>query len=222
MLFYTTKRFFILEVIIKVTVFHDDLPSDFHLAGDIAVDTETMGLDLNRDRLCVIQISNGDGDAYLVQFSKDNYNAPNLKKMLLDENRGKIFHFARFDLASIKKYLNIELSNIFCTKIASKLVRTYTDHHGLKDLCKELLGINISKQQQSSYWGADKLSEDQKEYAAKDVIYLHSLRARLLEMLIVENRNDLAHKLFEFLPTRVNLDLIGWNDIDIFSHRTTK
>ena len=181
-----------------------------------------MGLDLNRDRLCVIQISNGDGDAYLVQFSKDKYDAPNLKKLLLDENRGKIFHFGRFDLAVIKKYLNIELSNIFCTKIASKLIRTYTDHHGLKDLCKELLGINISKQQQSSYWGTDKLSEDQKEYAAKDVIYLHSLRAVLLEMLIVENRNDIAHKLFEFLPTRVNLDLMGWNDIDIFSHGTTK
>ena len=181
-----------------------------------------MGLDLNRDRLCVIQISNGDGDAYLVQFSKDSYNAPNLKKMLLDKNRGKIFHFARFDLAAIKKYLDIELSNIFCTKIASKLVRTYTDHHGLKDLCRELLGITISKQQQSSYWGIAKLSEDQKEYASKDVVYLHSLRAILLEMLIVENRSDIAHKLFEFLPTRVNLDLMGWNEIDIFSHGATK
>lgn len=181
-----------------------------------------MGLDLNRDRLCVIQISNGDGDAYLVQFSKGNYQAPNLKSVLLDENRGKIFHFARFDLAAIKKYLNIELSNIFCTKIASKLVRTYTEHHGLKDLCKELLGINISKQQQSSYWGTGQLSADQKEYASKDVIYLHSLRKVLIQMLILENRDNIASKLFEFLPTRVNLDLMGWNDIDIFSHGTTK
>ena len=198
------------------------MPSDFHLPGDIAIDTETMGLDLNRDRLCVIQMSNGDGDAYLVQFSKGSYDAPNLKKLLLDENRGKIFHFARFDLAAIKKYLGIELSNIFCTKIASKLVRTYTDYHGLKDLCKELLGITISKQQQSSYWGVKALSEEQKEYAAKDVVYLHSLRAILLEMLITEDRSDIAHKLFEFLPTRVNLDLMGWNEIDIFSHGTTK
>lgn len=197
------------------------MPSDFHLPGDIAIDTETMGLDLSRDRLCLIQISNGDGDAYLVQFDKKNYNAPNLKKMLLDENRGKIFHFARFDLAAIKKYLGIELSNVFCTKIASKLVRTYTENHGLKDLCRELLGISISKQQQSSYWGAEKLTEDQKEYAAKDVVFLHSLRAILLEMLITENRNEIAHKLFEFLPTRVNLDLMGWNEVDIFSYNSS-
>ena len=177
-----------------------------------------MGLNLHRDRLCVLQMSNGDGDAYLVHFSSSNYHSPNLKKLLLDESREKIFHFARFDLAAIKKYLNIELSNIFCTKIASKLVRTYTDSHGLKDLCKELLGVNISKQQQSSYWGTGKLSEEQKEYASRDVIYLHSLRSILREMLITENRQDIAHKLFEFLPTRANLDLIGWNEIDILSH----
>lgn len=192
------------------------------MPGDIAIDTETMGLDLNRDRLCLLQISNGDGEAYLVQFSKDNYNAPNLKNLLLDKNREKIFHFARFDLAVIKKHLEIELSNIFCTKIASILVRTYTEHHGLKDLCKELLGINISKQQQSSYWGTLQLSEEQKEYAAKDVIYLHSLKEILTSMLMAENRNDIAYKLFDFLPTRANLDLMGWNEIDIFSHSITK
>jgi ribonuclease D len=192
------------------------------LPGDIAIDTETMGLDLNRDRLCLLQISNGDGEAYLVQFPKDNYDAPNLKNLLLDKNREKIFHFARFDLAVIKKYLEIELSNVFCTKIASILVRTYTEHHGLKDLCKELLGINISKQQQSSYWGTLQLSEEQKEYAAKDVIYLHSLKEILTSMLIAENRNDIAYKLFDFLPTRANLDLMGWNEIDIFSHSITK
>lgn len=192
------------------------------MPGDIAIDTETMGLDLNRDRLCLLQISNGDGEAYLVQFPKDNYDAPNLKNLLLDKNREKIFHFARFDLAVIKKYLEIELSNVFCTKIASILVRTYTEHHGLKDLCKELLGINISKQQQSSYWGTLQLSEEQKEYAAKDVIYLHSLKEILTSMLIAENRNDIAYKLFDFLPTRANLDLMGWNEIDIFSHSITK
>lgn len=181
-----------------------------------------MGLDLNRDRLCLLQISNGDGEAYLIQFSKDNYDAPNLKNLLLDKNREKIFHFARFDLAVIKKYLQVELSNIFCTKIASILVRTYTEHHGLKYLCKELLGINISKQQQTSYWGSLQLSEEQKEYAAKDVIYLHSLKEILTSMLIEENRNDIAYKLFDFLPTRVNLDLMGWNEIDIFSHSITK
>ncbi|MCP5362750.1 MAG: ribonuclease D [Rickettsiaceae bacterium] len=206
----------------RVTVFYNDLPSNFQLPGDIAIDTETMGLDLNRDRLCLLQISNGDGEAYLVQFPKDNYDAPNLKNLLLDKNREKIFHFARFDLAVIKKYLEIELSNVFCTKIASILVRTYTEHHGLKDLCKELLGINISKQQQSSYWGTLQLSEEQKEYAAKDVIYLHSLKEILTSMLIAENRNDIAYKLFDFLPTRANLDLMGWNEIDIFSHSITK
>ena len=199
-------------------MYKNDLPDDFHLPGDLAIDTETMGLQFHRDRLCVLQMSNGDGDSSLVQFDNTDYRAPNLKKMLLDENRGKIFHYARFDLAVIKKYLEIDLTNIFCTKIASKLVRTYTDRHGLKDLCKELLNLNISKQCQSSHWGANELSADQKEYAAKDVIYLHSLRAILIERLIELNRNKIAHEIFDFLPTRANLDLIGWNNIDIFSH----
>ncbi len=181
-----------------------------------------MGLNLNRDRLCLIQISNGDGNAYLVQFDKNNYNAPNLKKILLDDSRCKIFHFARFDLAVIKKYLNIELSNIFCTKIASKLVRTYTEHHGLKDLCKELLGVNMSKHQQSSYWGTSSLTEEQKDYAARDVLYLHSLKMALQQMLVAENRDLIAQKLCNFLPTIANLDLMGWNDLDIFSHGFSK
>lgn len=177
-----------------------------------------MGLELQRDRLCVLQMSNGDGDAYLIQFKEKNYSAPNLKKILLDENRGKIFHFARFDLAVINKYLEIELSNIFCTKIASRLVRTYTEFHGLKDLCKELLNLNISKQQQSSYWGSENLTKEQQEYAAKDVLYLHSLRAILIDRLIAEGRSELANRIFKFLPTRAKLDLIGWSDFDIFTH----
>lgn len=207
-----------MEAIIKVTLFHNDLPDGFHIAGDLAIDTETMGLDFYRDKLCVLQFSNGDGDAILIQFQDGKYEAHNLKKLLLDENRSKIFHYARFDLAVIKKYLGIELSNIFCTKIASKLIRTYSDHHSLKELCRELLDVNISKQQQSSYWRGAELSKDQKEYAARDVIYLHALRAILIERLIIENRSKIAHQIFSFLPIRANLDLLGWNNIDIFSH----
>lgn len=177
-----------------------------------------MGLNLHRDRLCLLQLSNGDGKAYLVNFIDKNYAAPNLKKLLLDKNRCKIFHYARFDLAAIKKYLGIDLENIFCTKISSKLVRTYTDAHGLKDLCRELLSVQISKQQQSSYWGRLDLTAEQKEYAAKDVLYLHQLRATLQDMLLTENRLDIAKQIFKFLPIRANLDLVGWNDIDIFMH----
>ncbi|WP_375319510.1 ribonuclease D [Candidatus Tisiphia endosymbiont of Oplodontha viridula] len=202
----------------SIIVFHNDLPENFNIVGDLAIDTETMGLKVHRDRLCLLQMSNGDGNAYLVNFIDKNYAAPNLKKLLLDKNRCKIFHYARFDLAAIKKYLEIDLENIFCTKISSKLVRTYTDSHGLKDLCRELLSVQISKQQQSSYWGRNELTEEQKEYAAKDVLYLHQLRAILQERLDVENRLDIAEQIFKFLPTRANLDMIGWNDIDIFMH----
>lgn len=202
----------------KVTTYQNDIPDDFHLPGDLAIDTETMGLQLHRDRLCVLQMSNDDGDCYLIHFDGSDYSAPNLKKLLQDENRGMIFHYARFDIAVIKKYLNVDIKNIFCTKIASKLVRTYTDYHGLKELCRELLGISISKQQQSSYWGDSELSDDQKEYAAKDVVYLHSLRAILSKMLVENGRSKIAHKLFEFLPIRAELDIMGWNDIDIFAH----
>lgn len=201
-----------------ITIYQHDLPDDFNLEGDLAIDTETMGLNLHRDKLCLLQLSNGNGDAYLINFIDKNYAAPNLKKLLLDKERCKIFHFARFDLAAIKKYLQIDLENIFCTKISSKLVRTYTESHGLKDLCRELLSMQLSKQQQSSYWGAEQLSNEQKEYAAKDVLYLHQLRDILQKMLIAEGRLEIAKNIFSFLPTRINLDLLGWNDIDIFMH----
>ncbi|MFP3120296.1 ribonuclease D [Rickettsia sp. R2] len=201
-----------------IKIYQNDLPNNFELEGDLAIDTETMGLNLHRDKLCLLQFSNGNGEAHLVHFTTQDYTAPNVKALLLDKTRCKIFHFARFDLASIKKYLNIDLENIFCTKISSKLVRTYTDSHGLKDLCRELLNINISKQQQSSYWGADNLSSEQKEYAAKDVLYLHQLKDILQKMLLKENRYELAQDIFRFLPIRANLDLIGWNEIDIFMH----
>lgn len=203
----------------KVITYYNDIPSTFNIIGDLAIDTETMGLKFERDRLCVLQMSNGDGNSYLIHFDGSSYNSPNLKKLLEDENRGTIFHYARFDIAVIKKYLNIDLQkNIFCTKIASKLVRTYTDYHGLKDLCRELLGISISKQHQSSYWGASELTKKQQEYASRDVIYLHSLRSILTKMLIENTRIDIAYKLFEFLPTRAKLDIVGWNNIDIFAH----
>lgn len=201
-----------------IKIYQNDLPNNFTLEGDLAIDTETMGLNLHRDKLCLLQLSNGNGEAHLVHFTNQDYTAPNVKALLLDKTRCKIFHFARFDLASIKKYLSIDLENIFCTKISSKLVRTYTDSHGLKDLCRELLNINISKQQQSSYWGADHLSSEQKEYAAKDVLYLHQLKDILQNMLLKENRYELAQDIFRFLPIRANLDLIGWNEIDIFMH----
>ncbi len=199
------------------TVFENDLPTQFDLPGDIAIDTETMGLNLLRDRLCVLQFSNGDGQVYLVKFN-GNYSAPNLKKFLSSPNRTMIFHFARFDVAAIYHYLNVEIKNIFCTKIASKLVRTYTDSHGLKDLCRELINVQLSKQQQSSYWGNDCLNQDQVDYAARDVLYLHRLKDVLTMMLTKENRLDLAKDAFSFILTRAKLDLLGWNEIDIFAH----
>lgn len=177
-----------------------------------------MGLQIKRDKLCVVQLCDAKGKICLVQFASNDYTAPNLKKLLLDESRVKIFHFARFDLAILEHYLGITLKNIFCTKIASKLVRTYTDSHGLKDICRELLGIQLSKQQQSSDWGLQTLSKDQQEYAARDVIYLHELRDKFTEMLVRENRLKLAQDLFTFLPIRASLDLAGWNEIDIFAH----
>lgn len=188
------------------------------LPGDLAIDTEAMGLNNHRDRLCVLQFSNGNGDAHLVQFEKGAYSAPNLKKLLSDKKTVKILHFARFDVAIAKHYLDIDLGPIFCTKIASRLCRTYTDSHGLKDLCREVLGINVSKQQQSSDWGAGELTKEQQEYAASDVLHLHQLRDRLSIMLKREGRLELAQKCFEFLPYRVELDLSGWQDVDIFQH----
>lgn len=202
---------------IKYKIYQSDLPDDLNLEGDIAVDCETMGLSHHRDRLCLVQISNGDGEAHLVQLNKD-YSAPNLKALLSDNSRVKIMHYARFDLATIWKYLNILAAPVYCTKIASKLARTYTDRHGLKELCNELLSIEISKQQQSSDWGAQTLSEAQCKYAATDVLYLHDIRDRLDEMLIREHRKQVAIRCFEFLPARIALDLMGWDEVDIFSH----
>lgn len=200
------------------TVHKNDLPSVYSYEGAVAVDTEAMGLNNRRDRLCVVQISFGDGNAHLVQFDGSDYSAPNIKKMLADESVTKIFHFARFDVAILRHYLDAEVRNVYCTKIASYLARTYTDTHGLKDLCGELLDIKLSKQQQSSDWGAAKLSKEQITYAAQDVLYLHKLRERLNAMLAREGRSDMAQQCFDFINARVTLDLAGWNDIDIFSH----
>jgi len=177
-----------------------------------------MGLIHNRDRLCVVQISNGDGNAYLVQFPEAKYDAPNLKKLLSNPDTTKIMHFARFDVAVVMKYLGVTMEPIYCTKIASRLVRTYTDRHGLKELCKELIQKDLSKKQQSSYWGNENLTKEQINYAASDVLYLHKIRDRLNEMLIREGRMEIAKKCFDFLPARAELDLIGWDEKDIFQH----
>lgn len=195
-----------------------DLPGDVDLGASVAVDTETLGLRPRRDPLCLVQLSAGDGSAHLVQLDRASYDAPNLKKLLGDTNVLKIFHFARFDLAMIRHYLGIDCQPVYCTKIASKLVRTYTDRHGLKDLSRELLGIDLSKQQQSSDWGAGKLSEAQVNYAAADVLYLHKLKHALDDMLTRENREEMAQTCFDFLPKRVALDLAGFEDLDIFAH----
>ncbi|USG61545.1 ribonuclease H-like domain-containing protein [Sneathiella marina] len=197
---------------------HNDLPNDVDLGNSIAIDSETMGLLPHRDRLCVVQLSSGDGDAHLVKFDGKTYDAPNLAAQLNDPDRLKLFHFGRFDIAVLKKYLNIDCAPVYCTKIASRLVRTYTDRHGLKNLCQELLGIDISKQQQSSDWGSEELSQAQMEYAASDVLYLHQLKEKLDVMLVREGRKVLADDCFSFLPVRAELDLAGWDETDIFSH----
>ena len=198
-----------------------DLPDGIDLGPVIAVDTETLGLNLVRDRLCLVQLSAGDGTAHLVQWPAGGdatYEAPNLKAMLSDPARLKLFHFARFDSAVLRRDLGVVAAPVYCTKIASKLVRTFTDRHGLKDLCRDLLGVEISKQQQTSDWGADQLSDQQLEYAANDVLYLHDLKARLDALLERQNRTALAAKCFEFLPIRAELDLAGWAEEDIFAH----
>ncbi len=198
--------------------FHEnDLPGDVFAPGPIAVDTETMGLNPHRDRLCLIQLSDGGGDEHLVRFSGD-YSAPNLRKILADPARLKLYHFARFDLAVIKCYLDTVAAPVYCTKTASRLIRTYTDRHGLKDLVRELLGAEISKQQQSSDWGAATLSDAQKDYAASDVRFLHRMMPILDERLAREGRTELAKACFDFLPWRAELDLQGWPEIDIFAH----
>ncbi len=195
-----------------------DLPADVKFTGSVAVDSETMGLNPHRDQLCVVQLSSGDGDAHLVVMDRATYDAPNLTALMADPDVLKIFHFARFDVAVMKKYLGVDTAPIYCTKIASKLVRTYTDRHGLKDLCRELVGVSLDKQQQSSDWGSGNLSVEQQKYAASDVLYLHAMMDRLDEMLAREGRTDLAQSCFNFLATRTELDLLGWSEVDIFSH----
>ncbi|WP_138380622.1 ribonuclease D [Luteithermobacter gelatinilyticus] len=202
----------------SIKLYKGDLPEDLKFDGPVAVDTETLGLKPHRDRLCLVQISGGDGQAHLVQIAQGQHQAPHLKALLENPKILKIFHYARFDVAVLKHHLDIEVAPLYCTKIASRLVRTYTDRHGLKDLCKELLQVDLSKQQQSSDWGADELSHAQQEYAAADVLYLHRLMDRLNIMLDRTGRKHMAQACFDFLNTRAELDLAGWDDTDIFAH----
>ena len=202
----------------KIKLHKGDLPNGLDLGRMIAVDTETLGLNPGRDRLCLVQLSSGDGSAHLVQFARGQYEAPNLKRLLTDPNVLKLFHFARFDLATLRRYLGVMGAPVYCTRTASKLARTYTDKHGLKDLVKELLDIDLSKQQQSSDWGAENLTEQQLAYAANDVAFLHRLKDGLDAMLEREGRMELAKACFSFLPARADLDLAGWGEGDIFAH----
>ncbi len=195
-----------------------DLPPGLDFGSSIAIDSETMGLRLQRDRLCVVQLSAGDGTVHVVHFPDRDYSAPNLRKVLSDPAITKIFHFARFDLAMIQRYFDIVCRPVYCTRTASKLVRTNTERHGLKDLCMELLGVEMSKQQQTSDWGAPVLTQQQLDYAASDVLHLHKLRAKMDELLAREGRVQLAQACFDFLPDRASLDLAGWEEEDIFAH----
>jgi ribonuclease D len=202
----------------KIKLYQGDLPGGLDLGSVVAIDTETLGLNPQRDRLCLAQLSSGDGICHAVQFKAGQYAAPNLKTLLTDPKVIKLFHFARFDIGMFRQYLGVDCQPIYCTKIASKLVRTYTDKHGLKDLVRELLNVDLSKEQQSSDWGAATLSEKQLSYAAGDVAYLHQLKKVLDEMLARENRTRLAQACFDFLPSRAALDLAGWEEVDIFAH----
>lgn len=202
----------------KIHLHKNDLPEGLSFTGAIAVDTETLGLKPSRDRLCLVQLSAGDGEVHIVQMDGENYDAPNLKAVLGDRALVKIFHYARFDLAVIAQYLNVHAAPLWCTKIASKLVRTYTDRHGLKDLCRELLQVDLSKAQQSSDWGAPDLSDAQLNYAASDVLHLHKLKEKLETMLDREGRRPMAEACFDFVLVRSAMDLAGWDDIDIFAH----
>jgi ribonuclease D len=199
-------------------LYQGDLPADLKLGPTVAVDTETMGLDPARDRLCLVQLSSGDGNAHIVQILPGGPEPVRLKALLADAAILKIFHFARFDLAMIERYLGVTCAPVYCTKIAAKMVRTFTDRHGLKDLCKELLDVDLSKQQQTSDWGAPELSNEQLKYAASDVLHLHRLREALDALLEREGRTELAAACFGFLPHRARLDLMGWDDPDIFNH----
>lgn len=195
-----------------------DIPADLKFGGSIAIDTETMGLKPRRDRLCVVQLSAGDGTAHLVQFAPGEYDAPNLKRLLENDSSIKIFHFARFDIAVIREYLGVSCQNIYCTRTVSKLVRTYTDKHGLREICRELLDVDLNKQHQSSNWGAKDLSKEQLQYAANDVLYLHKLKDKLDDMLDQSGRHHLAKACCDFLPFRAELDLEGWGSQHIFDH----
>lgn len=200
------------------TLHRGDLPAGLSFGSSVAIDTETLGLKPQRDRLCLVQLSAGDGSAHIVQLDGTDWSAPRLKRLLTDPSVTKIFHYARFDVAVLERYLGVVTAPIYCTKIASKLVRTYTDRHGLKDLCAELLGVELSKQQQSSDWAADPLSAQQLAYAASDVLHLHKLKASLDAMLARQGRTTFAQACFDFLPVRARLDLAGFDDIDVFSH----
>jgi len=202
----------------SISLHKGDLPAGLTFKGSVAIDTETLGLNPHRDRLCLVQLSAGDGTAHLVQPDPASYDAPRLKAVLIDPAVLKIFHFARFDLAVLEQYLGVTVAPVYCTKIVSKLVRTYTDRHGLKDLAAELLGIELSKQQQSSDWAAPSLTQQQLAYAASDVLHLHALKAKLDAMLEREGRSGFAHAAFDFLPTRAKLDLAGFGEDDIFAH----
>ncbi len=201
-----------------ITLHRGDLPAELSFGAVVAVDTETMGLNPHRDRLCLVQLSAGDGNAHLVQIPRGPAKAPRLAALLADPKVLKLFHFGRFDIAMLEHALGVRCEPVYCTKIAARLVRTFTDRWGLKDLCKELLGIDLSKQQQTSDWGADTLSEEQLAYAASDVLHLHALRAKLDALLAREGRTELAEAAFRFLPTRARLDLAGWPEVDIFEH----
>ena len=201
-----------------ITLHRGDLPADLSLGTVVAVDTETMGLNPHRDRLCLVQLSAGDGNAHLVQIPRGPVNAPRLAALVADPKVLKLFHFGRFDIAALEHALGVRCEPVYCTKIAARLVRTFTDRWGLKDLCRELLGVDLSKQQQTSDWGAETLSEEQLAYAASDVLHLHALRTKLDALLAREGRTELAEAAFRFLPTRARLDLAGWPEIDIFEH----
>ena len=207
------------EAQVAIHLYKNDLPDGLKLGPVVAIDTEAMGLDPRRDRLCVVQLSDGDGNAHLVQIARGQTSAPNLERLLTDPNTLKLFHYGRFDIAAMKNCFGVTTAPVWCTKIASKLIRTYTDRHGLKYLLNDLVGVDVSKQQQTSDWGAAELTVAQQEYAASDVLYLHRLKAALEERLVREGRLELAQRLFDFLPTRAEMDLMGWDDLnDIYHH----
>lgn len=201
-----------------VTLHQGDIPANISFGASVAIDTETMGLKPVRDRLCLVQLSSGDGNAHIVQFKANQYDAPNLKKLLLDQSVTKLFHFGRFDIATLWMYLNVLAAPVYCTKIASRIARTFTQHHSLKTLCSELLNVELDKHQQTTDWGADTITPEQIKYAGSDVLYLHKLRASLDAMMIREGRLHLAQACFSFLPSRALLDVAGWDEEDIFAH----